>query len=382
MQKKVIVAPDSFKGCLSSAEAGEAVARGIRRACPGAKVEVVPVADGGEGLLEALVENSGGRLATCRAHDPLMRETDVCFGLSGDGRTAFVEMARASGLPLLAPEERDPMRATTYGTGEVVGEALRRGCRQVLIGLGGSATNDAGLGMLRALGYRFLDDEGADIPPGGAGLLRLARIDGSGLMPEAHAARFTAACDVRSPLYGPEGAACVFAPQKGAGPAMVAALDEGLRRLARVVRQYNQVEIGLLPGAGAAGGMGGGLHALLGAALRPGIELVLDTAGFDRRLEGASLVITGEGKADRQTLMGKVPAGVLGRAARRGIPVVLLAGRVEDAERLLGAGFRRVCAVNPPGTPLETALRPDYARARLCETAARMMREIFPQESL
>lgn len=382
MQKKVIVAIDSFKGCLSSIEAGEAVALGIRQACPAAETEVIPVADGGEGLLEVLVENSGGRLVKCRVHDPLMRETDACFGLSGDGQTAFVEMARASGLPLLTPKERDPLRATTYGTGELVREALQLGCRQVLIGLGGSATNDAGLGMLQALGYRFLDDQGNGIGLGGQALLRIVHIDDSHVMPEVQTTIFTAACDVRNPLYGPEGAAQIFAPQKGATPQMVATLDEGLRNLAQVIYKYNKVEIGSLPGAGAAGGMGGGLHALLGATLRPGISLVLDMAGFNRRLSDADLVITGEGRADRQTLMGKVPAGILNLASQQNIPVALLAGQVEDTEQLLNAGFHWVYSINPPEISLETALQPNFARARLTDTAERMVRMVFSRKSV
>lgn len=370
MSRKIIIAIDSFKGCLSSQEAGEAAARGVRQACPDCQVQVLPVADGGEGLLEALVNVTGGSLVKCRAHGPLMEPRDTCYGLSGDGRTAFIEMARISGLPLVPEGQRNPLLTTTYGTGELIADALLRGCRSFLVGLGGSATNDAGLGMLQALGFRFLDRNGADVGQGGQALARVERVDASGVKAGLREAVFTAACDVRNPLYGPEGAAFIFAPQKGATPTMVQQLDAGLRHFSETVRRELGADLSTLPGAGAAGGMGGGLSAFLHAALKPGIDLMLEAADFPTLLHDADLVITGEGRADRQTLMGKVPAGILREARRQGIPVLLLAGQVRDKEALLQAGFHAVRCINPPDTPLETAVCPDFARLQLTTTCA------------
>lgn len=376
MLRKVVIAIDSFKGCLTSQEAGEAAARGVRRAWPGCQTLTVPVADGGEGLLEALVNVGGGSLVSVRAHDPLMEVREASYGLSSDGQTAFVEMARISGLPLVPEARRNPLLTTTYGTGELICDALGRGCRRVLIGLGGSATNDAGMGMLQALGFHFLNKEGKERALGGQALGEVERIDDTDVLPAVRETVFLAACDVRNPFYGPEGAAHVFAPQKGATPEQVEELDKGLRHFSKVIRRHTGTDISALPGAGAAGGMGGGLAAFLHAKLKPGIELVLDTAGFPALLRDADLVITGEGRADFQTLMGKVPAGVLAEARRQGIPVVLLAGQVEDEAALLRAGFKKVCSINPPGTPLSRALRPDFARQQLEETAERVARAI------
>lgn len=375
---KIVVAIDSLKGCLTSPEAGKAIGVGVKRACPRAEVVVLPVADGGEGMLEALVGSGGGRLVRLSAHGPLMEERATCYGLSADGATAFVEMARISGLPLVPAGRRNPMLTTTLGTGELLRDALGRGCRRILIGLGGSATNDAGLGMLQALGYRFLDAAGRDVGLGGQALARVEQIDASGAMPELAQTRFVAACDVQNPFYGPQGAACVFAPQKGATPQMVRELDDGLRRFAAVVRRCLGADISSLPGAGAAGGLGGSVAAFLHAELRRGIELMLETVGFARHIRGADLVLTGEGKADRQTLMGKVPAGVLAEARRQGVPVALLAGRVEDGQALREAGFLRVLCINPPHTPDAVALSPDYARRRLAQTAEDLLRTLFP----
>lgn len=376
MLRKVVIAIDSFKGCLPSQEAGEAAACGVRRAWPGCQTLIVPVADGGEGLLEALVSASGGSLVSIHAHCPLMEVREACYGLSRDGQTAFVEMARISGLPLVPEARRNPLLTTTYGTGELIRDALGRGCRRVLIGLGGSATNDAGMGMLQALGFRFLDNEGKETAPGGQALKEVERIDDADVLPAVRETEFLAACDVRNPFYGPDGAAYVFAPQKGATPEQVEELDEGLRRFSEVIRRHTGKDISTLPGAGAAGGMGGGLAAFLHAELKPGIELMLDTAGFPALLRDADLVITGEGRADRQTLMGKVPAGILAEARKQGIPVALLAGQVEDEVALLEAGFKTVCCINPPGTPLSLALRPDFARQQLEDTGERVARAI------
>ncbi|MBO4984654.1 MAG: glycerate kinase [Bacteroides sp.] len=373
--KRIVIAIDSFKGCLSSTEANAAAAAGVARLFPTCEVITLPVADGGEGMLEVLLSATHGSRIDTEVHDPLMRPLTAGYGLSGDGETAFIEMAAASGLPLVSTELRNPLHTTTYGTGEQMADALRRGCRHFIIGLGGSATNDAGLGMLQALGFRFFTASGKEItePICGRHLTQIARIDASTALPALSECRFTAACDVRNPFFGSEGAAHIFAPQKGADEASVALLNEGLRNVAQLIRRDLGREIAEVPGAGAAGGMGGGLMAALDCELKPGIELLLTALHFDEQLHGADLVITGEGKADRQTLMGKVPSGILHRARTRGIPTLLIAGRVDDAELLKEAGFQEVTGINPPNLPLEEAMKPEVARENIVQTVERLL---------
>ncbi len=376
--RKVILAIDSFKGCLSSKEAETAAAQGIRHAFPTCKTICLPVADGGEGMQRVLTEALNGQEIRLSAHDPLMQMRQTAYGLSGDGTTAFIEMAAISGLPLVPLRQRNPSLTTTYGTGELIKDALNRGCRRFVIGLGGSATNDAGLGMLQALGFRFRDRYGNELgkaqPMCGQQLSEIAFIDSSTALPALREARFTAACDVCNPLFGPEGAACVFAPQKGADPEMVAALDKGLQHLAQVIRQTTGRDIATLPGAGAAGGMGGTLSALLNAELKPGIDLLLDLTDFDKLIEGADLIITGEGKSDRQTMMGKVPSGILKRARRQGIPVILVSGSIEDADILNQAGFRAAFSITPAPMSLEEAMRPSTACQNIMQTVGQICR--------
>ena len=372
--KKVCVAIDSFKGCLSSSEAGDAAREAIHRLLPDCEVLRFPIADGGEGLLETIVAAANGRYVTTRAHDPLSRLIDTRYVLSADGQTAYIEMAAISGLPLLRPEERNPWETTTYGTGELIREALDRGCRHFVVGIGGSATNDAGLGMLQALGFRFLDHERQELGRGGKILEKVAYVDDSHKHPALDGATFTVACDVNNPFYGPNGAAHVFAPQKGANPTMVNRLDLGLRSLAQVIRKETGRSVDTLEGAGAAGGMGGGLVAFLGARLRPGIDLLLDALQFRQKAEGADLIITGEGKADRQSLMGKVPSGLLREAQALHIPIVLIAGAVEEQAQLNQAGFKAVLSIQPGPTTLEEAMRPEVAKARIQNTVEQICR--------
>lgn len=369
---KIVIAIDSLKGCLSSAQANKAATVGVKQVLPSCQVVGLPVADGGEGMMEVLIAATRGKRIDTSVHNPLMQPIEASYGLSGDRQTAFIEMAAASGLPLLATDQRNPMLTTSYGTGEQVRHALDQGVRHFLIGLGGSATNDAGLGMLQALGFRFFDKLGEEIaePIAGRHLTRIGHIDTSSIPSALREARFTAACDVRNPLHGAEGAACVFAPQKGATKEMVRELDEGLRNVARVVGHDLRKEIARTPGAGAAGGMGGGLLAFLNCELKPGIELLLNALHFDERLQGADLVITGEGKADRQTLMGKVPGGILQRAQAQGIPTLLIAGRVDDAELLKKAGFAEVVCINPPHLPPTEAMKPEVACANIAKAVA------------
>lgn len=344
-----IVAIDSLKGCLSSAEANQAVAQGIRETFPDAHVCCMPVSDGGEGMLDAFAAAMGATIVTVPAHDPLMRPIEASYGISPDGTTAVIEMAQASGLTLLAPDELDPWRATTHGTGELIANALCRGCTHLIIGLGGSATTDGGRGMLEALGARF-DDGCADL---------------SQFVIAGRDLTVTVASDVRNPLCGSEGAAAVYGPQKGADHDMVGRLDRRLQAFAHLTAQAMGADHSLRPGAGAAGGMGFALLAYMHAQLRSGIDLLLDLYDFDHLLRDASLVVTGEGHADRQTLMGKLPLGILQRAQRYNVPVVLLAGQTDDRQALLDAGFAAVRCINPVGSPLAECLVPDVARRRL-----------------
>lgn len=376
--KKVVLAIDSFKGSLSSLEAEEAAAQGIRRVFPACETVCLPIADGGEGMQEVLVSATGGSYIHTRAHNPLMEVIDTRYGMAGDGKTAFIEMAAVSGFPLLPPEKRNPLLTTSYGTGELIREALDKGCTRFVIGLGGSATNDAGMGMLQALGFRFFNAEGKELGTEeavcGRTLAEIDRIDTSMAHRALRAAHFTAACDVRNPFFGPEGAAYVFAPQKGATPDMVKLLDQGLKQVAAVLRRCAGKDISDVPGSGAAGGMGGGLLALLNAELRPGIDMLADFLHLEEHLEGADLVITDEGKADRQTLMGKVPYGILARAQKRQVPVILLAGSVEDTEMLNEAGFLAVCSITPCPLSLQQAMLPENARMNMRQMTEQLLR--------
>jgi len=335
---RVLVAPDKFKGTLTAEQAAEAIAAGWYRAAPGTAVETVPMADGGEGTLDALLAALGGERFTVRVRGPLGDPVDAEFGLAepgtglrslsrGGGRMGVVEMARASGLGLVAARRRDPTRATTYGTGELIAAACRQGASTVLVCIGGSATNDGGAGMAQAVGIGLLDRGRSAVRSGGAGLLDLASIDVSGLDPMVAAARFVVATDVDSPLTGPLGASAVFGPQKGASPEQVVLLDRALGHFAAVVHRDLGVDIRDVPGAGAAGGLGGGLMAFLGAKLRPGVDVVMEAVGLSARLDRADLVVTGEGGFDHQSMRGKVVSGVLRAAAEHRVPAVILAGR-------------------------------------------------------
>lgn len=380
--EKIVIALDSFKGSLTSTQAAEAAAKGIREVLPQCQVVCLPVSDGGEGILDALLQAIGGQYISCPAHDPLMRPLTVPYGVSADKQTAIIEMAAASGLTLVSPQERNPLYTTTYGTGEQIRHALSQGCRHVLLGLGGSATNDAGLGMLQALGYVFKDKNGQKIGPmRGEWLEKIASIDTSNVPQEVREAQFTAACDVNNPFLGLSGAAHVFAPQKGAGPADVAKLEKGMSHIAELIRQSTGTDIAAMPGAGAAGGMGGALAAFLHASLKPGIQLLLNTLHFAEMIQDAGLIITGEGKADRQTLMGKVPAGILYEARQQEIPVWLLAGAVDDKPMLLEAGFQDVYCINPPGTPEVQAMNPDFAQQQIIETVKAALQQCLTSDT-
>ncbi|HZP97722.1 MAG TPA: glycerate kinase [Candidatus Limnocylindria bacterium] len=339
---RVVIAPQSFKGSADAVAVASAIARGVRRAWPRAQAVELPLADGGEGTVRALVHATGGEMRTARAHDPLLREIDAEWGLLGDRVTAVIEMAAANGLPLLREEERDPRVTSTRGTGDLILAAAMSGVHRIVVGIGGSATNDGGAGMARAFGYRFFDREGRELPEGGAALAHLARIDGQ-TDPRLVRPSIDVACDVRNPLLGPEGASAVFGPQKGATPEIVRELDAALARYADVVERFVGRRIRDVPGAGAAGGLGAGLLAFLDARLVSGAQLVLDAVGFERRLAGAALVITGEGRIDGQSAYGKLTQAVTMSARRQGIPVYAVAGMLGPGhERMREAGLSRI----------------------------------------
>jgi glycerate 2-kinase len=329
---RVVVAPDKFKGTLSARQAAEAIAAGWRRGDPSAQIDPAPVADGGEGTLETLVGALGGRIERARVTGPLGDPLDAEFGLAEatTGMTAVVEMGRASGLHLVAESRRDPARATTRGTGELILAAARHGPTRIIVCIGGSATNDAGAGMAQALGVRLFDEEGADLPPGGVALRRLTRVDVTGLDRDVRDLPVIVASDVDNPLTGPHGASAVYGPQKGASSDQVAELDEALGHFAAVVHRDLGIDIRDLPGAGAAGGLGAGLIAFLGARLRRGFDVVSEVLDLPHRLEAADVVVTGEGRFDRQTERGKAPLGVLRMATESGCRTVLIAGQVEE----------------------------------------------------
>ncbi len=328
---RILVAPDKFRGTLTALQACRAIETGWRRVRPADVLDLVPMADGGEGTLEALVDGLGGRTVPARVSGPLGDPVDAAFGLvrTEEGPAAVVEMATASGLALVSEARRSPLRATTRGTGELIREALEYRPARVIVCIGGSATNDGGAGMAQALGTSLLDAEGEPVPPGGAGLLRLARIDVSGMAPGVAATAFVVAGDVDNPLTGPMGASHVYGPQKGASPDDVLLLDRALGHLAAVVHRDVGIDLRDAPGAGAAGGLGFGLMAFCGARMRPGVEVVMEAVGFDDRLSRADLVITGEGKLDEQSLRGKTPAGILRAAKEAGVPAAIVCGRAE-----------------------------------------------------
>lgn len=371
---RIIIAPDAYKGSVAAAAAAAAMGRGILAVFPDAQLRTVPVADGGEGTVAALVAATGGRRVRTRVPGPLGRPVQAEWGVLGDGVTAVLEMAAASGLPLLAGA-RDPRRASTLGTGALMRAAMDAGYRKLILGLGGSATNDGGAGLAQALGARFLDARERPLPPGGAALARLDHIDLAGLDPRLAGIELRVACDVANPLTGPEGASAVYGPQKGADPATVRELDRALGVLERVATQATGRDVARRPGAGAAGGLGAGLMWFTPAQLCPGVEIVLAAAGFEAMLDGADLVFTGEGRTDGQTAMGKAPAGVAAAARRHGVPVVCLSGGLDpDADLLLDLGVTALAAIVPGPMALADCL--DRAEALIEAGAARACRLI------
>lgn len=368
---KVVVAIDSFKHSLSAREAAEAVTEGVRLRRADAEVVVLPISDGGEGAGALLVEALGGRSVGVEVHDALMRPIEARYGLLS-GRRAVVELAQASGIEHLTASERNPLVTTTFGVGELIMAALQGGAREVYVTLGGSATNDGGMGLLSALGFRFLDASGAELAGRGAELGSVARVDASGVSPLVREARFVVAVDVSAPMLGPTGAAQLFARQKGADDDMVALLERGMESYAAVIEDFAGRGVAYLEGSGAAGCVAAGLVALLGAQMRGGADMVLDAVGFDDHLAGADLVITGEGRMDRQTALGKAPSVVARRARLRGVRCVALCGAAEWRDELREVGFERVVAATPEDMPLAEAMVPATAYDLLRRAAAEL----------
>jgi glycerate kinase len=366
--KKIVIASDSFKGSLSSAEVASAIERGIRKILPRCKVVSLPVADGGEGTVEAMIAATNGKQVKCNVHDPLMNIIEAQYGILGDNKTAIIEMSAASGLPLVPLEKRNPMETTTYGTGELIKDAIAKGCTHLLIGIGGSATNDAGTGMLQALGFRFRDKDGEELKQGGKILEHISNIDYSQVNKQILDSTYTIACDVTNPFSGMKGAAYVFAPQKGADATMAEKLDKGLKNFASVIQTTLHKDIENIAGAGAAGGMGGAFVAFLNAELKPGVDMVLNTLDFDKQIEDADLIITGEGKLDKQTAMGKTPMGVLNAGKKQDIPVVAIGGLVEDKEILEALGFDAVLPILSHPVPLARAMEKEFAQENIIRT--------------
>ena len=372
---KIVIAMDSFKGSMSSLEAGQAAREGILRGMPGAQVQVLPLADGGEGTVEALVAGLGGRLVQAEVTGPMGQPVTAAYGILPDGRTAVAEMSAAAGITLVGPEERDPLGATTYGVGELLLDAIGRGCRRFMLGIGGSATNDGGAGMLQALGFDLLDREGKAIPRGAGGLERLASIGTGHVAPELGECTFRVACDVTNPLCGPQGATAVFGPQKGVRPEDIPRVDRWLARYARLAKEAVPGADPDAPGTGAAGGLGFALRTFLRGELESGVRMVMEEIGLEEAVRQADWVVTGEGCLDGQTAMGKAPLGVAELAKRYGKPVVAFAGVVRpEAAACLERGIDAYFSIVPGAMALEEAMRPEIARENLSRAAEQVFR--------
>jgi len=354
---KIVIAPDSFKGSLSAFEVARSIERGIKNVSESIDTVIVPMADGGEGTVQALIDASGGEIINLTVHDPLFREIQSFYGIMGDGKTAVIEMAAASGLPLLKPEERNPFKTTTYGTGELIKDALDKGCQKLIIGLGGSATNDGGCGMAQALGIKYMDSGGNEIDIIGGELSRISHIDLTGIDPRIGNAEFLAACDVDNPLCGERGASAAYGPQKGATKKDVITLDKALEHFSEIVRIQLNVDIKDKTGAGAAGGLGAGAMIFLNAQLQSGIEIIEKITNLSEKMNGADLVITGEGKIDFQTARGKVPFGVAQTAKEKNIPVIALAGGLgQKYKDLYTNGFDGIFSITDKPMTLQKAV--------------------------
>lgn len=372
--RKIVVAFDSFKGSLTSKEAAEAFIAGVRSVDPAVECRVVAIADGGEGMAEAIVEGVGGEMVVTTAHDPIGRKIEASYGIIDNGATAIIPISSASGITLLSFEERNPLYATTYGTGELMLDAVRRGCRRIVVGLGGSATNDGGTGLLRALGYKFLDANGLELIDTIDILERIDRV----VQPEnspLNGVEIGVAVDVDNPLCGERGATYVYGAQKGVSKDMMARLDSAMEHYASVVANWCGKDVSNEAGMGAAGGAGFAFGAVLGAMPKSGIELILNIIDFDNIVADASLVVTGEGRIDCQTVMGKAPAGVLRHAKRAGIPCIAVGGGVQWCDELQKSDFDAIYAATPEGMPIAEAMKKEVATINLRNVATSIIKE-------
>lgn len=375
---KAVVAIDSLKGSLSSMEAGNAIAEGIYRADAEAKVEVRPLADGGEGTVDALVQGMNGSLRKVRVTGPLGDKVDAAYGIIEEAKMAVIEMSAAAGITLVPDEKKNPLFTTTYGVGEMIRDAIEKGCRKFVVGIGGSATNDGGIGMLQALGYDFLNSKGNAVPYGAKGLEDLAEIRKEHVLPELAQCEFKVACDVTNPLCGPLGASAVYGPQKGATPEMVREMDQWLADYAKLAANCSERADAEHPGTGAAGGLGFAFLTFTNAVLESGIKIVLEETKLEQYIQDADIVITGEGRLDEQTAMGKAPVGVAKLAGKYKIPVLAFAGSVtKDARKCNEEGIHAFFPILRGITTLEDAMDAENARRNLMETVEQVFRLII-----
>lgn len=368
---KIAIAFDSFKGSLSSVEAAHAFIDGFRSEIPDTDFVSFAIADGGEGMLSSLLTPQSVTIEK-DVTNPIGKIVLSKYLI--EGHKAIIEMAQASGLTLVPEHLRNPMLTTSFGTGELIMDALEHGCQEILLGIGGSATNDAGMGILSALGYRFLDADGNELQPCGANLSAVQTIDDTKVQDIVKEAKYTIACDVDAPFCGPNGAAYTFAAQKGADKDMINTLDKGMHHFADIILKHYGINIKDIPGAGAAGGVGGSLKAVLKANLKRGIDIILNTINFEKQIEDCNLVITGEGHIDHQTMMSKAPSGVLRIAQKKGIPVIALGGRVTMCEELKNSGFQDIICITPHSMPIHQAIHPQTATSNLRNTAIHIAR--------
>lgn len=378
----VVVAIDSFKGSLSSVEAGLAAKAGILKAVPNATVTVCPIADGGEGTVDAIIDGLGATVRHVKVRGPLGKKADAYYGITSDG-IAVMEMAKASGITMISAEERNPMYTTTFGVGEMIKDAISVGCREFIIGIGGSATNDGGIGMLKALGFSFLDGEGREVPHGAYGVSLIESVKIEGAMPELRECKFHIACDVTNPLCGKNGCSYVYARQKGADDEMIEKMDTYLEKYAEITEKALNISTKDCEGAGAAGGLGFAFISYLNASLEKGISLIMEKTGLEEKIKDADMVVTGEGRLDGQTAMGKAPIGVASIALKYSVPVIAFSGAVtDDAKACNQKGITAFFPILREICTLDEALNKDYARKNMTDTAEQVFRllQINPRE--
>lgn len=370
---KVVIAIDSLKGSLTSIEAATAIKQGILNVDGNIDIEIKPLADGGEGTVEALVEGMNGEIETISVTGPILDKVDATYGILKDTNTAIIEMAQASGLPLVPQDLRNPLNTTTYGVGEIIKEAIKKGCRNFIVGIGGSATNDCGIGMLQALGFEFYNKENKLVGLGGKELNEIKYIKTDNKLKELDECKFRIACDVNNPLYGENGAAYIYGPQKGATEEIVKELDEGLRNFAKVVKSYLNKDIANVEGVGAAGGLGFGFLGFLNAKLESGIKIILDEIKLEESVKDADIVITGEGRLDNQTAMGKAPIGVAKLAKKHNAKVIAIAGcTTEDAVECNKEGIDAYFSILNSTMSIEEAMKPEIAKNNIIQTVTQI----------